>query len=729
MSPSVRAASPLLLATLLLAMFLLMMFLAGALVAFPALPAHAQEELPKVAFVVDDFDEFNNRRVTEGEELTLHLERRGPTTSSLTVRVHTEEPISPFVTCDAPNSCDNPTELYRYATFSVGSSTTTLTFLVEDDGELEDDTDYLLATVSPEAGSDYRQGFVFQENVFIDDPPPMISIFADQTEVVEGAAAAFTVTRTGPTTDELVVDAAVSDPGAFLRGNHWQPTPTPQFAVTFAAGSATAAVSLQTIDDWRDIPDNDVTVTIVPPTGYRVASPGSASVTVTDNDVAPELELVVTEEDAEIVEGENLRFTVRRHGGSANLVLFALDRGFEGEIETEYVVLEAEADASLSWDIPTDDNDRDEADRVYRITLVPEIPEAADEYWTVRGSPTATITVGDNDLPLVWVEAESAERREGEYVRFRLRREGVTTDRLGIRVEYTQLTSVREDLATSVSTGIPAGQDRRTDNHLAARDGLDEPSGSLTISVVPDAAYRIDPDRASASTRIIDVDPDPVLTVDDVTVAEDAGTAEIVVRFVDETVPSAKTVRVNYYPSVGGTASFQDPDGPDGPGVPDYTLTSGALIFEPRVTRQTISVQINDDSLLEQNETFHVSLNVPKNATLLDGRGSIVATGTITDNEPAISIAALAEAVTEGEPAVFQLTRTGDASNALTVNALVLQPVNAGAAIPSTQVSVEFPAGESSVTWNVPTVDDEVDEPAGQLTRANSRWCCLAPGN
>jgi hypothetical protein len=48
----------------------------------------------------------------------------------------------------------------------------------------------------------------------------------------------------------------------------------------------------------------------------------------------------------------------------------------------------------------------------------------------------------------------------------------------------------------------------------------------------------------------------------------------------------------------------------------DYTAASGTLIFNPGETSKTINVPITDDSIVEGNETFTVTLSSPVNATL-----------------------------------------------------------------------------------------------------------------
>ena len=128
-----------------------------------------------------------------------------------------------------------------------------------------------------------------------------VTIAAGQSGITEGETASFTLTRGGNTTRALAVDVAIEDPGDFMRGNGYWPDPQPPTTVEFAAGSGTATLSLPTRDDWRDIPDGELTVTIEDGDSrhYRPGDPSSASVTVQDNDTKPVIELTVNGETAD----------------------------------------------------------------------------------------------------------------------------------------------------------------------------------------------------------------------------------------------------------------------------------------------------------------------------------------------------------------------------------------------------------------------------------------------
>ena len=113
------------------------------------------------------------------------------------------------------------------------------------------------------------------------DALPVVLIAPAATPVTEGAAAAFTLARTGATAAALTVAVSVSESEAAVSG-------TPPTSVTFAAGSASATLSVATVDDETVEEASTVTATVAPGTGYTVSgTSGSAEVVVEDDDAAP----------------------------------------------------------------------------------------------------------------------------------------------------------------------------------------------------------------------------------------------------------------------------------------------------------------------------------------------------------------------------------------------------------------------------------------------------------
>ena len=340
------------------------------------------------------------------------------------------------------------------------------------------------------------------------------------------------------------------------------------------------------------------------------------------------------------------------------------------------------------------------------------------EYFTVPGPRTRTATVRDNDMQEVSVEALRSSYSEGEIGKIRLRRTGNTTEELMVGVVVTQSPGATDQLWTSllVLNTFRPGVTDLVSNYLLPEDGMDEHDGHVTVAIRPGDDYEVDPEAATATFTVVDTDPLPVLSFTDATASEDDGTMDFEVTL---TPRSGKTVRTAFFTTnvtAKGTPST------DGASVsdPDYATQEGLVVIEPGQTSFTLTIPLNDDNVAEEDETFTISYGIPSkdgirffflepaNAVLPDGQDSVVVTGTIVDDEPVVSVAASDPNITEGQPAVFTLSRTGDAADEMMVRLAVFV---SGSGSTDEYPTVTFPAGSSTVTHEVSTADDHLHGP------------------
>ena len=130
---------------------------------------------------------------------------------------------------------------------------------------------------------------------------PVVSIAAGETPVNEGTDLSFTLSRTGSTDDALTVNVTVSESGDVLAG-------APPTSATFAAGSATATLSVATVDDETEEDASTVTATLAAGSDYAVDSDaGAAEGQVESEDLAP-----ITARFTKVVD---------EHGGSGTFLL------------------------------------------------------------------------------------------------------------------------------------------------------------------------------------------------------------------------------------------------------------------------------------------------------------------------------------------------------------------------------------------------------------------------
>ncbi|MFM6202978.1 MAG: Calx-beta domain-containing protein, partial [Dolichospermum sp.] len=137
------------------------------------------------------------------------------------------------------------------------------------------------AILNVAAGAGYTVGAAASATVNIaDNDLPAITVAATDADAGEPANnGQYTLTRTGSTASALTVNIAMS--GTATNGADYTTISTP---VNFAAGSATALVNLNVIDDTLVEGTETAILTVLAGTGYTVGAAASATVNIADND-------------------------------------------------------------------------------------------------------------------------------------------------------------------------------------------------------------------------------------------------------------------------------------------------------------------------------------------------------------------------------------------------------------------------------------------------------------
>ena len=375
----------------------------------------------------------------------------------------------------------------------------------------------------------------------LDDDQPTISLSVNSTSVTEGDAVTFTLTRGRNTTEDLIVGVSVDDPGGFLEGNFSTDAITVPSGVVFAPGDVTKSVALTPPDDWRDISNSALTFTVMVEPEYEIVGSASLTVQVTDNDVAPQVQISFNH--AEVNEGSDLVLSITRMGEDRNPIDIPLTAGPMGN--QEYTVNGMDAGQSLLHIVYSRPDDRLKSpDVVYEATLHPERPE----FWTATGQTTITSTVLDNDPYRVGVEAVSSGVDEGQILYYRVFHDGHAGESLRIKVEHSESGSAVADSRLGQWTHtIPSGSSSNTRGFPAeANDGSDG-NATFIIELLPSDDYEIDPNHTSASITVLDKDPLPAVEFPTLSeyVDEGDGNAEIPVDLAS-LLPVLRTVTVDY---------------------------------------------------------------------------------------------------------------------------------------------------------------------------------------
>jgi hypothetical protein len=160
--------------------------------------------------------------------------------------------------------------------------------------------------------------------------------------------------------------------------------------------------------------------------------------------------------------------------------------------------------------------------------------------------------------------------------------------------------------------------------------------------------------RVRGQGTILDNDPPPAVSINDVTLNEGNTGTTAAIFTVSLSAPSGKPISVSI-----ATANDSANSGVD------YQPLSGTVNFNPGQTSQTASVLVNGDNLTEPDESFFVNLTNPVNVTLADAQGL----GTILNDDTSVQFSTDALGVNEAAGSVqVTVTRIGLLATSSTVS-------------------------------------------------------------
>ena len=281
----------------------------------------------------------------------------------------------------------------------------------------------------------------------------------------------------------MTVQISVDDDSGFTRGDLWHPPPVLPTSVEFDANSSTATLSLQTLDDYRDIPSGPLEVEVEPPRMHQSVTylPGHtglntrASTTVTDDDTAQELELHFGKDGtngASVHEGnfDKLAFVVKRRQQDADAgnparftVRIETDRIGEdwrledwtedtdtGRLYRDYPLELTGSDLEVKEELPVTFNGEQESNWDYWASIRPIQDHAGNQvisseeaqYWTVKSGfreTTVDATDGGASNGSISIDSDVTTVTEGESILFTLYRiEGPMSKPVSVRVQTSE---------------------------------------------------------------------------------------------------------------------------------------------------------------------------------------------------------------------------------------------------------------------------------------------------
>jgi Ca2+-binding RTX toxin-like protein len=265
---------------------------------------------------------------------------------------------------------------------------------------------------------------------------------------------------------------------------------------------------------------------------------------------------------------------------------------------------------------------------------------------------------------------------------------------------------------TSIPTSVTfaAGSSTATVTFDPTADTTVEPDETVILTLAAGTGYTVG--TPNAATGTITNDDSASISINDVTVSEgNSGTTNAVFT-VTLSNPVDTSVTLNYS-TANGTATTADND---------YTaIATTPLTFNVGETSKTITVAVNGDTKVENNETFFVNLSNlqanGRNVTITDNQGQ----GTINDDDSTVTSQLSINDITvvEGQNsnAILTVTVNNPSTQPISVN-YTTAPINATANVDYTSKTgtITIAPNTATATISIPILNDNLNEPDEAFT-------------
>ncbi|MCS6969750.1 MAG: hypothetical protein NZ552_01865, partial [Planctomycetes bacterium] len=528
-----------------------------------------------------------------------------------------------------------------------------------------------------------------------DNDKPSVSLVAMDSQAAEGPTpdtGMITIYREGVLSEELTVVLAIS--GTATGGTDYEALGT---SVTIPAGEAQVTLTVTPLEDTEFEGAETVVVSIAASAAYTVGSPSSATVTIADNDLPV---VSITAVDGEAAEGTPVntgQLRIQRTGtpAAALTVVLAISGTATGGTDyealgTSVTIPEGEAQVTLTV-TPLEDTEFEGAETVV-------VGIAASAAYTVGSPSSATVTIADNDLPVVSITALDAEAAEGTPVntgQLRIQRTGTTAAALTVVLAISGTATGGTDYeALGTSVTIPEGEAQVTLTVTPLDDTEFEGAETVVVGIAASAAYIVgSPSSATVTIADNDLPVVSIMAVDgEAAEGTPLNTGQLRIQRTGTTAAALTVVL-----AISGTAT----------GGTDYEALGTSVTIPEGEAQVTLTVTPLDDTEFEGAETVVVS--IAASAAYTVGSPSS-ATVTIADNDlPVVSITAVDGEAAEGTPVntgQLRIERTGTTAAALTVVLAISGTATGGTDYEALGTSVTIPEGEAQLTLTVTPLDD-----------------------
>ena len=517
---------------------------------------------------------------------------------------------------------------------------------------------------------------------------PEITI-AGGAGVTEGGDAVFTVSASPAPAANLTVSLTVADDtnSDFLASGDEGAQ-----SVVIAAGQASAALTLTTVQDSNDEADGNVTASVASGTGYRVGSASAATVSVADDDVLP---VVGIAGGAGVTEGGEAVFMLTATPPPQRDITVTVDVADSGDFassgEAGARQVTIGTSGTVTLDVATDNDTADESDGSITATI-----GAGSGYTPSGTNGVASIAVSDDDEPTLSVAVSPASASEGDTGN-----NTYATVTFGIDPVRGAATSFKACLKNTGTAVRGSSGDYRFVNA----------NSDTPLTLTSDChSYTLAANAASGTVRLLirgdaDVEPDETVVIElkdppaGVVVSGTSGTATYTILNDDTNACVSAQLRADVE-SYAGETWRESPDH-----VERWSRVLAAFGASNGYSPMTAT-----ESQTYADRGWPRWVPVVTALECLEGA---------TPAEPVIAVAG-GSGVTEGGDAVFTVSASPAPAANLTVSLMIADDASSDflAASDEGKKTVTIAANQASADLTVSTQDDSVDEADGSVTAA-----------
>lgn len=372
--------------------------------------------------------------------------------------------------------------------------------------------------------------------------------------------------------------------------------------LTFGIGEQTKDITFGVTNDSIVEPNDNVTIVLRNANGAQLGSPVQFTYTIADDDLFdPNPYVGFSRGTSSVLESEGeVSLVVSRSNSSAGVatVDFAVTGGTA-----------AGGGVDFTLDSGTLSFASGETVKSIPVTLVDDsLVDVGETLIVTLSNPQGlqlssigvhTMTITDNDLPVVNITATGAMATEGgDSGQFIVTRTGATTAALNVTLARSGTATDATDYAsigaaTPFTLTIPAGSSSASVTIAPVNDTSNEGTETVILGVDSNASYVVGA-SSTATVTLLDNDRSTVtILANDALAAEGGGTGQFTVT---RTAPTTGTLTVNL--AIAGTAI----------NTTDYATVATTVSFTAGQATRTVSITPVNDSAIEGDELVTLSL-------------------------------------------------------------------------------------------------------------------------